>query len=446
MAYVSILETNCMHLNSSSESRHLSIRTRRAWQSINPSSSAASAPAPEELRLSDLDWIGDLGAGGFARVSKARHRHTGAVFALKMSFDADPDMEDEAKVLSRPAGILYGSAYFGPERFPPKAHAGPRGAMAADVWGLGGHRPGALLGPLRRRAGCREGICCGAGAGDLPGEPLRVPEEAEASGELRGARQGGEEGQEEGCNHGSRIMIQKFTFPNSSHHQITFNGQDTNSVCNQEFWFRIISKLPRVAPWVGGGARAARRACSYGSFRFPSPQPDIPASGGAEESTQQSKRSRAQAIATTDHTQAKQRSDSGVALPPSNRPRLPTREAMPRAAPSPTDPPPPSHQHQALFAAVRSGDAVTVRELLVDAEASGASLPALAGEAATYVAAGAEREEVVRLILSLYEFKAAAVSARLDLDTFHLVAMRGWVAPYHPTALSGLEPGGRGRS
>ncbi|XP_025822890.1 ankyrin repeat-containing protein At2g01680-like [Panicum hallii] len=100
---------------------------------------------------------------------------------------------------------------------------------------------------------------------------------------------------------------------------------------------------------------------------------------------------------------------------------------MPRAAPSPVDPPLPSHQHQALFAAVRSGDAATVRALLVDAEASGASLPALAGEAATYVAAGAEREEVVRLILSLYEFKAAAVSARLDLDTFHLVAMRGWV-------------------
>jgi mitogen-activated protein kinase kinase len=90
-----------MHLNSSSESRHLSIRTRRAWQFINPSSSAASAPAPEELRLADLDWIGDLGAGGFARVSKACHRHIGAVFALKMSFDADPD---EAKVLSRAAG------------------------------------------------------------------------------------------------------------------------------------------------------------------------------------------------------------------------------------------------------------------------------------------------------------------------------------------------------
>jgi hypothetical protein len=49
------------------------------------------------------DWIGDLGAGGFASVSKARHRRTGAVFALNMSFHADPDIEEEAKVLSRAA-------------------------------------------------------------------------------------------------------------------------------------------------------------------------------------------------------------------------------------------------------------------------------------------------------------------------------------------------------
>ncbi|RLN09989.1 hypothetical protein C2845_PM11G26420 [Panicum miliaceum] len=111
------------------------------------------------------------------------------------------------------------------------------------------------------------------------------------------------------------------------------------------------------------------------------------------------------------------------------------RDARPQ--PTPTDPPPPSHQHQALFAAVRSGDAATVRALLADAEASGASLAALAGEAATYVAAGAEREEVVRLILSLYEFKAAAISARVDLDTFNLVAMRGWVGK--PPSFDGTD-------
>ena len=67
---------------------------------------------------------------------------------------------------------------------------------------------------------------------------------------------------------------------------------------------------------------------------------------------------------------------------------------------------------------------------------SGTSLAALAGEAATYVAAEAEREEVVRFVLSLYEFKAADVSARLDLDTFRIVSMRGWVGEY-PLRASG---------
>ncbi|CAL5019557.1 unnamed protein product [Urochloa decumbens] len=61
-------------------------------------------PPPEEARLSDFEWIGDLGAGGFAKVSKVRHRRTGAVFALKMSKDADPKREEEAEVLRRAAG------------------------------------------------------------------------------------------------------------------------------------------------------------------------------------------------------------------------------------------------------------------------------------------------------------------------------------------------------
>ena len=66
---------------------------------------AAPPPVPEELRLSDLDWIGDLGEGGLARVCKARHCRTGAVFALKLSFDPDPLVaEEEAKVLARAAG------------------------------------------------------------------------------------------------------------------------------------------------------------------------------------------------------------------------------------------------------------------------------------------------------------------------------------------------------
>nr|CAB3451008.1 unnamed protein product [Digitaria exilis] len=83
------------------------------------------------------------------------------------------------------------------------------------------------------------------------------------------------------------------------------------------------------------------------------------------------------------------------------------------------------HSHEALFAAVRSGDAATIRALVADAEASGTSLAALAGEAATRVAADAESEEVVRLLLSLYDFKAGAVRTRgRDLDAFYLTAMQ----------------------
>ncbi|ONM35779.1 Mitogen-activated protein kinase kinase 9 [Zea mays] len=63
----------------------------------------APAPAaPEKLRLSDLEWICNLGAGGLASVCKARHCRTGEVFAfaVKISFDQDPlVLENEAEVL-----------------------------------------------------------------------------------------------------------------------------------------------------------------------------------------------------------------------------------------------------------------------------------------------------------------------------------------------------------
>jgi hypothetical protein len=49
------------------------------------------------------------------------------------------------------------------------------------------------------------------------------------------------------------------------------------------------------------------------------------------------------------------------------------------------------------------------------AEASGASLAALAGEAAMHAATDARREELVRLILSLNEFMAASITSRVDL-------------------------------
>ncbi|KAL6599290.1 hypothetical protein ACP70R_045784 [Stipagrostis hirtigluma subsp. patula] len=64
----------------------------------------ASPPASTELRLSDLERIGRLGMGGFATVTKVRHRRTGAVFALRESFNPDTDAEEEAEALRRAAG------------------------------------------------------------------------------------------------------------------------------------------------------------------------------------------------------------------------------------------------------------------------------------------------------------------------------------------------------
>ncbi|CAL5081045.1 unnamed protein product [Urochloa decumbens] len=63
-------------------------------------------PASHGVRLSDFEWIDDLGAGGFARVSKVRHRRSGSVCALKISYGtAYPGTEDEeAEVLRRAAG------------------------------------------------------------------------------------------------------------------------------------------------------------------------------------------------------------------------------------------------------------------------------------------------------------------------------------------------------
>ncbi|KAG2661360.1 ankyrin repeat-containing protein At2g01680-like isoform X1 [Panicum virgatum] len=91
----------------------------------------------------------------------------------------------------------------------------------------------------------------------------------------------------------------------------------------------------------------------------------------------------------------------------------------------------PPLSHQALFAAVRSADAAAVRALLADAEASGTSLAALAaaqtdaGETALYVAAEAGSEELVRILLPLYDLKDASVRSRLDLDAFHVAAKQG---------------------
>ncbi|CAD6235527.1 unnamed protein product [Miscanthus lutarioriparius] len=232
--------------------------------------------------------------GGLARVCKARHCRTGAVFALKLSFDPDPlIVEEEAEVLRRAAGaphvvdfhallrgpggkgafvleymdagslsdllrrrgglgipetavaevaahcvvglaqlhsrgvahldvkpdnllantrgeikisdfnlsrILYGGSgerlqvpitggtrmYLSPERFAPNARAGPHGAMAADVWGLGVTVLELFLGRLSLLPAVQKPSAEELKQAICDGEPPSVPEDAEASAELRG--------------------------------------------------------------------------------------------------------------------------------------------------------------------------------------------------------------------------------------------------------------------
>ncbi|CAN6199272.1 unnamed protein product [Urochloa humidicola] len=108
------------------------------------------APTPtlaDGVLLSDFDWIGDLGAGGFARVFKVRHRRTGAVFALKMSYNADrAEKDEEAEVLRRAAGsphvvtchaLLRGSAGE-PACVLEFMDAGSLGRVLCRRWGRGG--------------------------------------------------------------------------------------------------------------------------------------------------------------------------------------------------------------------------------------------------------------------------------------------------------------------
>jgi hypothetical protein len=95
----------------------------------------------------------------------------------------------------------------------------------------------------------------------------------------------------------------------------------------------------------------------------------------------------------------------------------------------------PPLSHQALFASVRSADAAAVRALLADAEASGttaafAAAQTDAGETALYVAAEAGKEELVRLLLPLYDFDGATARSRLDL---HAAAKQGHAGELSPS-------------
>nr|CAD1826749.1 unnamed protein product [Ananas comosus var. bracteatus] len=90
--------------------------------------------------------------------------------------------------------------------------------------------------------------------------------------------------------------------------------------------------------------------------------------------------------------------------------------------------------YQEFFAAVRSGDAGEVRRLVegADGEGDGAGAGAAllaaqteAGETALYIAAEGDMAELVRFFLPIYDYAAATVRSRLDLDAFHVAAKQG---------------------
>jgi hypothetical protein len=74
---------------------------------------ASVTTSPLEPEPSDYDWIGELGEGGFARVSKVRYRRTGEVFALNEAFYPSPDAYEEAEVLRRGVKSCPARAYRG---------------------------------------------------------------------------------------------------------------------------------------------------------------------------------------------------------------------------------------------------------------------------------------------------------------------------------------------
>jgi hypothetical protein len=94
----------------------------------------ASVPeASEKLRLSDLDWICELGAGGIASVCKAHHCRTSAVFAIKISFDQDPlVVEKEAEVLKIAAGATHVIDLYG--LLPCSASPAARPRSCSSTW------------------------------------------------------------------------------------------------------------------------------------------------------------------------------------------------------------------------------------------------------------------------------------------------------------------------
>ncbi|XP_072973714.1 ankyrin repeat-containing protein At2g01680 [Typha angustifolia] len=87
--------------------------------------------------------------------------------------------------------------------------------------------------------------------------------------------------------------------------------------------------------------------------------------------------------------------------------------------------------HQAFFAAVRSGDLDAVRAVVEPSAAVDSGAATLmaaqteAGETALYIAAEGNMEDLFRYLLPLYDYDAATIRSRLDLDAFHVAAKQG---------------------
>ncbi|XP_074564230.1 ankyrin repeat-containing protein At2g01680-like [Curcuma longa] len=85
---------------------------------------------------------------------------------------------------------------------------------------------------------------------------------------------------------------------------------------------------------------------------------------------------------------------------------------------------------QPFIEAVRSGDVDAVRRVLegVEDAAAAASLATAqteAGETALYIAAESNSVELFRYLLRFYDFDAAVIRSRVDLDAFHVAAKHG---------------------
>ncbi|PKA47178.1 Ankyrin repeat-containing protein [Apostasia shenzhenica] len=90
-------------------------------------------------------------------------------------------------------------------------------------------------------------------------------------------------------------------------------------------------------------------------------------------------------------------------------------------------------QQMAMFDAVRSGDVEAVRRVLEEAAEGGGGVAVTAlltaqtevGETALYLAAERNMEEVVRYLVSRYDFEAAKIRSSLDMDAFQVAAKQG---------------------